>query len=333
MPRREKSPELSGRIKEALEILKAVGVPLGARRLATARRQERLALALMAAADIKPKTPWRDAKIHDEPGSFALTTRETIRVWNEHFEENISSGSYDDVRHQEFAILVEAGLVLKSASNPSASTNDPTRRYGVNPDSRDVLRLYGGEGWQDAVSAFVGKHGDLRKRMERPRSLNMVPVTLSEGQTLELSPGVHNELQKAAVEEFLPRFAPGSEVLYLGDTARKLAYIQEEKLQILGFSELAHDTLPDVVAYYPEKDWILLIEAVHSSNPISSLRHLTLERMTEHCTAPRVYVSIFRNRGELRRWLSDISWETEVWLTESPDHLIHFDGEKFLGPY
>jgi hypothetical protein len=29
----------------------------------------------------------------------------------------------------------------------------------------------------------------------------------------------------------------------------------------------------------------------------------------------------------------DISWETEVWIAESPTHLIHFNGERFLGPY
>jgi len=31
--------------------------------------------------------------------------------------------------------------------------------------------------------------------------------------------------------------------------------------------------------------------------------------------------------------LNDISWETEVWVAESPTHLIHFNGERFLGPY
>ena len=27
------------------------------------------------------------------------------------------------------------------------------------------------------------------------------------------------------------------------------------------------------------------------------------------------------------------TWESEVWVAEDPDHLIHFDGERFLGPY
>jgi type II restriction enzyme len=119
----------------------------------------------------------------------------------------------------------------------------------------------------------------------------------------------------------------------VGDATKKLLVMEKARLKSLGFFELAHDALPDVVAYDAVRNWLFLVEAVHSSNPVSKLRHLRLERMTEQCTAPRVYVSVFKDRQSLRGWLPEISWETEVWLVESPDHLIHFDGEKFLGPH
>jgi type II restriction enzyme len=122
-------------------------------------------------------------------------------------------------------------------------------------------------------------------------------------------------------------------VLYVGDTEQKILHIEHEALQKLGFFEIAHDALPDVVAYDPKRKWIILVEAVHSSNPISSVRHLMLERMTAQCSAPCVYVSAFRDRASLREWLLEISWETEVWLADTPDHLIHFNGDKFLGPH
>ena len=35
----------------------------------------------------------------------------------------------------------------------------------------------------------------------------------------------------------------------------------------------------------------------------------------------------------MRSFLSHISWEIEVWIAEAPDHLIPFNGERFLGPY
>ena len=101
----------------------------------------------------------------------------------------------------------------------------------------------------------------------------------------------------------------------------------------IGFPDLEHETLPDVVAYFPEKDWLLLIEAVHSSNPVDQLRHLNLERIAKGCKGGPVYVSVFRNRESFRNWVIDLSWETEVWLVDEPSHMIHFNGDKFLGPY
>lgn len=57
------------------------------------------------------------------------------------------------------------------------------------------------------------------------------------------------------------------------------------------------------------------------------------EKLLAHSTADRVYVTAFVDVREYRRHVEDIAWETEVWIAESPDHLIHYDGEKFLGPF
>jgi hypothetical protein len=46
-----------------------------------------------------------------------------------------------------------------------------------------------------------------------------------------------------------------------------------------------------------------------------------------------VYVTAFPNRAIMGRYLGEIAWETEVWVANSPSHLIHFNGERFLGPY
>ena len=135
------------------------------------------------------------------------------------------------------------------------------------------------------------------------------------------------------MQEFVPRFVRKPQVLYIGDSAKKILHVETNKLAELGFKELSHDMLPDVVVYDAERNWLFLIEAVHSSNPISQLRHLALEQFTAQCAAPRIYVSVFENRATLRKWVAKISWETEVWLADSPGHLIHFNGEKFLGPY
>ncbi len=315
---------------ESQEILRAIGVPLDDM---TRRRCERIALALLAVANVRPDTPWAEAAVYSGQESWALLTREIITFWNKNYGENISSGSYDDVRRKDLIVLVEAGVVIRSAHDPNASTNNPTRRYAISQDAGDVLRTFGTAQWPKAVSDFVASHGNLNDRLERIRTRETVPVTLPDGKALQLSPGAHNELQRAIVEKFLPWFVPGAEVLYVGDSSNKILHIEEDRLSELGFFELSHDALPDVVAYDPKREWLFLIEAVHSSNPISKLRHLMLERMTAKCTVPRVYVSVFQNRESLRNWLLEISWETEVWLVDVPDHMIHFNGDKFFGPH
>ena len=169
--------------------------------------------------------------------------------------------------------------------------------------------------------------------VSKARQFNMVPVKLPTGQTYALSPGPHNEIQKAVIEEFLTRFSKGAEILYLGDTSKKVLHIDTEKLRLLGIAEPSRDMLPDILASDEEQKWLFIIEAVHSSNPIDRLRHLALRRLTENATVGCVFVSAFRDLSAFGRFAKAISWETEVWIVDEPEHMIHFDGGRFLGPY
>ena len=206
------------KISEARKILQAIGLPLGEGNLKTELRQDRLALTLLAVADIKPSSKWAEAKIHGDGNNYALRTRDVIGFWNEFYGLQISPGSYDDVRRKNLIYLVEAGLVLPSVNDPDANTNNPTRRYAISQVGADILHWFGKSGWEKCVDQFKAECGDLRKRLQRDRQRAMIPVKLPTGQELSLTTGPHNILQKAIVEEFLPRFAPNSELLYLGDT-------------------------------------------------------------------------------------------------------------------
>ncbi len=183
-----------------------------------------------------------------------------------------------------------------------------------------------------ALSEFASARGSLAEELKRLRVQLLVPITIGSTE-LHFGPGEHNELQKAIIESFLPQFGYGSEVLYVGDTEDKLLYLEQDRLVDIGFFELSHDKLPDVLAYSKEKNWLFLIEAVYSANPITELRKRALEKLTSVCTADIVYVSAFLTRAAFRKFAKDIAWETEVWIAESPHHLIHFNGDKFLGPH
>ncbi|MFV0281050.1 MAG: BsuBI/PstI family type II restriction endonuclease, partial [Rhodoblastus sp.] len=149
---------------------------------------------------------------------------------------------------------------------------------------------------------------------------------------IELSYGEHNELQRDIVEQFASRFAQGAMVIYVGDTAKKDLFSADEKIAALGITFTSHDKLPDVLLYDNEKDWLFLVEAVTSHGPMSQKRLTELEPMLKGCKAGRVYVSAFPDMKRFKRYAPDIAWETEVWISELPDHLIHFNGDRFFGP-
>ncbi len=284
------------RINEAIGILEAIGIPV---QQMTTRRQRRVAMALLACANLTPSCKWSDANSWPRC-AHNLTTRQIIEFWNANYGENISSGSYDDVRRKDLVYLVEAAVVIKSAGKSNSNTNNPTRGYAINGEAEHVLTSFGKRTWKTHVEQFRKQQGVLIDKINRERTFKKIDVKLPGGKKFKLSPGPHNTLQKQIVEEFLPRFVPGSELLYVGDSTKKKVVLNETRLQELGFFELARDALPDVVAYFPKKSWLILIEAVHTSNPIDQLRHLMLERMTAKCKAPRVYVSAFDGRRTFR---------------------------------
>lgn len=315
-------------VEEALDILVGLGVPLIGLSL---RRKIKMAKAFLAVANVKPGTPWPLAK--DAGSPFHLQTRQIIAFMNAHLEEKIADSSYDDVRRKDLALPVEALIVRKSAKNPDANTNDGTRGFAIDPSAANAVRAFGTSRWELAVSEFMRDRETLAEQFARARSLARIPVLLSSGLSLTFSPGAHNLLQKAIIEDFLPLFGFGAEVMYVGDTANKRLYLNQEGLKALRFFELAHDKLPDVVAYSKAKNWLYLIEAVTTANPISELRRKTLLELTSSCAADVILVTAFPDRATFRRFSADIAWETEAWIADAPEHMVHLNGDKFLGPH
>lgn len=326
MPNSTKSKEVQAVINKAAQILEELGIPLNS---LTPRRKERVAMVFLSVADIKKLADFKKAKgIKD---GRSIKTREIIKFINENFEENISSGSYDDIRRKDLRLLVLGSLV--EHTNPNSARNDSTRGYALNDTLAELLQITKDKDWQTRVKAFISKFGAVKEKLVAARIIKTVPVTLSSGKKLKFSPGGHNLLQKNIIEDFLPRFGYGGEVLYVGDTADKFLFIDKGKLKKLKFFEISHGELPDVLAYSKKKNWLYLIEAVYSSGPISPVRMVELKKLTKDCSADLVFVTAFLDRTTFRRFSSDIAWESEVWVSENPDHLIHFNGSKFFGPY
>lgn len=315
-------------ITDALVILEELGVPIND---LTKRRKEKMAKAFMSVAGLRPGMGWSEVK--DNSDKHQLLSRQIITHMNEHWGENISSGSYDDIRRKDLVLPVEAFIVLNSAKNPNANTNDGTRGFAINPFAAKVIRQYETTGWKQAVMDFHEGRPTLASQLSRTRDLARVPVCINSDTNLTFSAGSHNDLQKEIIESFLTIYGHRAVVLYVGDTAKKNMFLDVDGLKKINFFELAHDKLPDVVAYSEEKNWLYLIEAVTTANPITELRRSVLIRSASECTADLIFVTAFPDRDTYRKFSRDIAWETEVWIADAPEHMIHFNGDKFLGPH
>lgn len=329
-----KTPEAQQTINAMLQVLDAAGIPLGH---LTGRRLERMALAVLACGDIKTVAGFKSAKTLAD--RYELRTRDIIGYINEHYGENISSGSYDDIRRKDLELPVLAGVVMKSKD--AADANNPTRGYTLDADFATLLAAYGTPGWSDAVETYAQTHTLLRDRLE-PLGQKKVTVIENAEQLVEqihtvLGTGPHNELIAQIITEFLPRYGYGGKVLYVGSATERFLYRDDATFATLGFPVISRDTeLPDVVAYSSEKNWLYFIEAVHSFGPISPARLLKLEQLAKQSNvAGVVYVTAFLDMDTFVTWLrrKEIAWESEVWIAENPSHMVHMDGVKFLGPF
>lgn len=153
------------------------------------------------------------------------------------------------------------------------------------------------------------------------------------GEVVALSAGGQNTLIRAIIELFTPRFVRLPKVLLLGDAANKEILFNKAALSDLGVQLPERGKAPDVLIHDQERDWLIVIEAVTSHGPIDQKRKNELETLLGAARPGLVFVSAFPDRKTFSRFQGGVAWETEVWIADAPDHMIHFNGERFLGPY
>ena len=248
-----------------------------------------------------------------------------------HYGVDYAPNTTETFRRQVLHQFVQAQLADYNPFEPTLPTNSPHAHYAVSEAVLTAIRAFGTERWRDAVLSYRGRRS-RQSRQASQRERHRVPVLAPDGVRLQLSPGRHNVLQKAVVEQFGPRFAPGARLLYLGDTAQKTLVLDSDRLAALGVAITGEDKLPDVILHHEANGWLLLVEAVTSHGPVTRKRLVELEALLTECSAARIYVTAFPDLAEYRKHMKDIAWETEVWLSDEPDHLIHYDGDRHLEP-
>lgn len=302
------------KIEEAREFLEAVGMP-------KAQQTDVCCYVLLAMADMKSDKEWNEAenkwiRIHD-----------IIRFSNTFYGTTYAENSRETIRKQALHGFRTAALVEDNGK----ATNSPNYRYRLTEETLKLLKTFQSVEWKKSLNYFLEYHDKLIDIYASKKKMTMMPVKIN-GAELQFSSGKHNELQKAIIEEFAPRYAPNSECLYVGDTIEKDLVKNIEKLKELGFEITLHDKMPDVVLYREDKDWIYFIESVTSVGAMNPKRIIEITEMTENVTAGKIFVTAFLDFKTYKKFSEELAWETEVWIAEMPEHMIHLNGDKFLGP-
>jgi hypothetical protein len=307
-------------LEAALQAIVSLGLP-------RAQQNERSAYCLLALLNLTPETPWSKAQ---NPLMGITPIMDWVR---KNYGKEYAPNTRETFRRQTMHQFVDAGIACYNPDKPERPVNSPSAVYQIDPGALEVLRTFGTDGWHEKLTAYLAQQETLVARYAMEREQNRIPVTVAPGKQITLSPGEHSELIRAIIEDFGSRFVPGGVLIYAGDTGEKMGYFDAVLLAELGVKVDSHGKMPDVVLYWAERKWLVLIESVTSHGPVDGKRHAELAHLFAAATPGLVYVTAFPNRSVMGRYLGEIAWETEVWVADAPSHLIHFNGVRFLGPY
>ena len=276
------------------------------------------AYTLLALASIENDDSWTEAT------DSWMGIHEIIAFISQKYGKNYAENTRETFRKMALHYFRTAALV----EDNGLATNSPKYKYKITDEFLSVVRSGGNI---REINDFLSNHEKLIDLYASKRRFSRIPIKVN-GCSLKLSKGRHNLLQKSVIEEFGPRFAPGAECLYVGDTIKRNLVNRKDRLKALGIEISLHDKMPDIVLYRADRNWLYFLECVTSVGPMSPQRIVELRELAQNSSCGKVFVTAFSDFLTYKRFAASLAWETEVWIAEMPDHMIHLNGDKFLGP-
>ena len=301
-------------LEEAKKVLEELGIPEKSRTDMCAYVFIALTQMAKRRAWIEAENPWMGP--HD---IIEYLSENEMKTYAENSRETIRKKALRPFR-DEYAIIEDNGL----------ATNSGKYKYRIVPEVHDLIQTYQTPECSTALKYYHKYHSALVNSYQSKKELQKMPVRVN-GQDLRFSPGKHNQLQKQILEIFAPKFAPGFECIYVGDSTDRGMYKNEERLSELGF-DITLDVLPDVVLYVPDKKWLFFVECVTTVGPVDEKRKQDIIKLTQGVDAGNIYVTAFPDFKTYKSFSQDLAWDSEVWIAEEPTHMIHLNGDRFIGP-
>lgn len=316
--------------KENLEIAKGIMRDMGFPDAAIKDRAARLFLAFNG---IDMDGHWNQAQ------RLVMTIHESIaRISAGSFDFEYMENSRESLR-DDLDAFRHSGYMKRNPDGEKAP-NAGTTRHAFIEEVPQCLVAYGTPLYEREVARVRRAAGNIAElNKAESKAFGGVVVLPVSGEALEITKKGQGPIIRGILEEMLPRFGSDAQVAYISDAAGDI-FPKCESLKAPKVREIIERVLPgspirrpDVIALDDARGWIFVFEACSSDGPVSERRKEELTEMLDPLGYAPVFVTCFTSREKMRRWLPDLAWETEAWCLDNPEHLIHLNGEKFLGPY
>lgn len=277
------------------------------------------------------RVAWRTAAARSQRELESL-----LATWGERHQPRYRENSRETLRDETLKKWNQLGAVRRLGGVPTSSSR-PT--WALEQHFADLFTpTLTDHALADAINAWIATHMAPGQRLraqqarQRERQGQAVAVTLPDGQSRVLEPGLSSLILKNVIEVWAPKALKHPVVLTVSEPSAKLLVDDELLLAQIGLTLDVTNILPDAliadIGADPVQFWI--IEAVATDGPITDSRRDDLLAWAlrqgidpSHCR----FLTAFESRGAsvAKRRLKDLGSGTLAWFMDEPDHALRWD--------
>ena len=249
----------------------------------------------------------------------------------------------DNSREQVRDEVIRQGLIPNGAviERPGVPTTSSKPRYALSaafaalfdPALQGEALAMAARGWAAATLNPMALARIVSLRGSTDRDGADVLVRFPNGETRLLAPGPSSRIAQAVVEGFAPRFLADPVVLWLSESAAKVAARDDAWIKKLRLRITPDRTLPDIILLDRGRSrdgadlMLVFVEVVATDGPVTEQRaRAFLEIAAEGGFDPSrvacITAFLDRDRAEVKKALPSLAWGGHVWFVSEPDRLV-----------
>lgn len=266
---------------------------------------------------------------------YAKAPRATGERW---YQDNSREQVRDEVIRQG---LIPNGAVIERPGVPTTSSKP---RYALaapfaalfDPSLQGEALIAAAAAWATATLNPMALARIISLRGSTDRDGADVLVRFPNGETRLLAPGPSSRIAQAVVEQFAPRFLTDPVVLWLSESAAKVAARDEGWIKRLRLRITPDRTLPDIILLDRGRSaaelMLVFVEVVATDGPVTEQRaraflEIAAEGGFDAARVACITAFLDRDRAEVKKALPSLAWGSQVWFASEPDRLLRLLAE------